>query len=134
MSETERCYAQIEKKALSLAWAAEKFSMYLLGRSLHMKTDHKPLLPLLSTKNLDTLPLRVLRFWLHLMRYNFIIIYTPGKHLCIPDTLSRALLPTIGDSTDLEKSVEAYISNVCSINSTSHLRSFGKPADSSSTR
>ena len=77
-----------------------------------METDHKPLVPLLSTKSLDALPPRVLRFRLRLMRYNFTIVYTPGKHLCIPDTLSRAPLPTIGDSTDLEKSVEAFISNV----------------------
>ena len=56
MTETERRYTQIEKEALSLTWAAEKFSMYLLGRSFHMETDHKPLVPLLSTKSLDTLP------------------------------------------------------------------------------
>ena len=31
VSETETRYAQIEKEALSLTWAAEKFSMYLLG-------------------------------------------------------------------------------------------------------
>ena len=67
MTETERRYTQIEKEALSLTWAAEKFSMYLLGRSFHMETDHKPLVPLLSTKSLDTLPPRVLRFRLRLM-------------------------------------------------------------------
>ena len=59
MTDTERRYAQIEKEALSLIWAAEKFSMYLLGRLFHMETDHKPLVPLLSTKNLDALPPRV---------------------------------------------------------------------------
>ena len=62
MSDTERRYAQIEKEALSLTWAAEKFSMYLLGRTFQMETDHKPLVPLLSSKNLDALPPRVLRF------------------------------------------------------------------------
>ena len=67
MTETERRYAQIEKEALSLTWATEKFSMYLLGRSFHMETDHKLLVPLLSTKSLDTLPPRVLRFQLRLM-------------------------------------------------------------------
>ena len=67
MTEMERQYAQIEKEVLSLTWAAEKFSMYLLGRSFHMETDHKPLVPLLSTKSLDTLPPQVLRFRLRLM-------------------------------------------------------------------
>ena len=114
MSETEKRYAQIEKEALSLTWAAEKFSMYLLGRSFCMETDHKPLVPLLSAKNLDALPPRVLRFRLRLMRYDFTIMYTPGKHLCIPDTLSRAPLPILDDSCDLQESVEAFISNVVS--------------------
>ena len=114
MTETERRYAQIEKEALSLTWAAEKFSMYLLGRSFHMETDHKPLVPLLSTKSLDTLPPQVLRFRLRLMRYDFTIAYTPGKHLCIPDTLSRAPIPSSDDSVDLQESVEAFISSVVS--------------------
>ena len=93
MSKTERCYAQIEREALLPTWAAEKVSMYLLARSFHMEADHKPLVPLLSTKSLDALPPRLLQFWLLLMRYNFTITYTPGKHLCIPDTLSIAPFP-----------------------------------------
>ena len=79
-----------------------------------METDHKPLVPLLSSKNLDALPPRVLRFRLRLMRYDFTIAYTPGKHLCIPDTLSRAPIPSSDDSVDLQKSVEAFISSVVS--------------------
>ena len=114
MTDTERRYAQIEKEALSLTWAAEKFSMYLLGRLFHMETDHKPLVPLLSTKNLDALPPRVLRFRLRLMRYDFTIAYTPGKHLYIPDTLLRAPIPSSDDSVDLQESVEAFISSVVS--------------------
>ena len=114
MSDTEKRYAQIEKEALALTWAAEKFSMYLLGRSFCMETDHKPLVPLLSTKNLDDLPPRVLRFRLRLMRYNFSIIYTPGKFLYISDALSRSPLPQSTDSHDLQEPVEAYIANVVS--------------------
>ena len=62
MSDSKRRYAQIEKEALALTWVAEKFSMYLLGRPFQMETDHKPLVSLLSTKSLDSLPPRVLRF------------------------------------------------------------------------
>ena len=114
MSDTERRYAQIEKEALSLTWAAEKFSVYLLGKTFQMETDHKPLVPLLSTKSLDALPPRVLRFRLRLMRYNFTIVYTPGKHLCIPDALSRAPLSYSDDATDLQVSADAFISNIVS--------------------
>ena len=66
MLETEQRYAQIEKEALAVTWACEKFTDYILGHEFHIETDHKPLIPLLSTKQLDRLPPRVLQFRLRL--------------------------------------------------------------------
>ena len=60
MSETEQRYAQIEKEALAITWACKKFSDYILGKPIQIETDHKPLVPLLSNKQLDLLPPRVL--------------------------------------------------------------------------
>ena len=57
---TEMRYAQTEKEALAVTWACEKFSDYLLGKSFSIETDHKPLIPLLNSKQLDNLPPRVL--------------------------------------------------------------------------
>ena len=62
MTATEQRYSQIEKEALTIAWACEKFSDYILGKSIAIETDHKPLVPLLTAKHLHTLPPRVLRF------------------------------------------------------------------------
>ena len=62
MSDTERRYAQVEKEALAVTWACEKFSTYILGKKFMIEMDHKPLIPLLGTKHLDNLPPRVLRF------------------------------------------------------------------------
>ena len=56
MSETETRYAQIEKEALATTWACKKFSTYILGKHISIKTDHKPLVPLLGSKHLDNLP------------------------------------------------------------------------------
>ena len=81
MTDTEVRYAQIEKEALALTWACERFSMYLLGKSFILETDHKPLLSLLSAKNLDSLPPRILQFCLRMMRYDFSIIHVVGKLL-----------------------------------------------------
>ena len=48
------------------------------------------MVPLFSSKNLDELPLRVQRFRLRLMRFQFSISHVPGKSLTTADALSRA--------------------------------------------
>ena len=53
LTTTEQRYAQIEKKSLALTWACEHFADYLVGLTFHINTDHKPLVPLFSTKSLD---------------------------------------------------------------------------------
>ncbi len=55
MSETERRYVQIEQEALATTWACEKLADYLLGRKFTIESDHKPLIPLLNSKQLDSL-------------------------------------------------------------------------------
>ena len=47
---------QIEKEALAVTWASERFKDYLIGLQYTLETDHIPLVPLLSSKNLEDLP------------------------------------------------------------------------------
>ena len=89
MIETGQRYAQIEKEALAVTWACERLSQYPVGTTFEVETDHKPLVPLLSTKNLEDLPLHVQRFP---MRYKFSIIHVPWKELNTADVLSRSPL------------------------------------------
>ena len=56
LSDTECRFVQIEKKALTVTWASEKFPNYLIGMSCYIETDHKPLVSLLSTKDLSDIP------------------------------------------------------------------------------
>ena len=117
LTETERHYAQIEKEGLSLTWACDKFSPYIIGKTIELETDHKPLVPLLSSKNLDAIPPRILRFRLRLMRYSFTISHVPGKCLYTADILSRSPLLTETDdseSGELERVTELFISTVVS--------------------
>ena len=90
LTPTEQRYAQIEKEALALAWACERFAEYLLGKPFNLHTDHKPLVPLLHSKSLDALPARVQHFRMRLTRYQFSISHVPGKDLHIADALSWA--------------------------------------------
>ena len=56
---TEQRYARIKKEPLAVTWACEKFQEYLLGTSFKVEIDHKSLVPLLSSKALDVVPVRV---------------------------------------------------------------------------
>ena len=59
MTPTEQRYVQIEKEALAFTWACERLSDYVMGLTFHVQTDHKPLVPLFTTKHLEELPLWV---------------------------------------------------------------------------
>ena len=113
MTETDQRYAQIEKEALAVTWACERFSNYLIGARFKIETDHKPLVPLLGTKDLSELPARVQRFKIRLMRFTFSISHTPGKDLITADALSRA--PCSEPSSDderLQADVSAYVDSI----------------------
>ena len=92
MTETEQRYTQIEKEALALTWACDRLCQYILGSTFILETDHKPLVPLLSTKNLDELPIRIQRFRLRMMRYSYEIQHVPGKELNTADYLLQKIL------------------------------------------
>ena len=101
---------QIEKEALGITWACERFKDFLIGKQFHIHTDHKQLIPLLSHKTLDELPVRIQRFRMRLMRFHFSISHVPGKHLVIVDTLLRAPVsyPTTEDDL-LQQEADAYV-------------------------
>ena len=63
MTETKMRYAQIEKEALATTWACECFSDHIIGETTPIETDHKPLVPLLSTKQLKYSSRQ--NFWLY---------------------------------------------------------------------
>ena len=114
MTETEHMYAQVEKEALAVTWACEKFADYIIGKKFKLKTDHKPLIPLLGSMSLASLPPRIQRFRMRLMRMTYQIIHVPGKDLTTADTLSRAPLPNrlTEDETKKEEEVKAYVASV----------------------
>ena len=114
MTQKEERHAQIEKEALAITWTCDRFSDFLVGLKFHIQTDHKPLVPLLSTKWLDQLPLRVQRFRMRLMRFQFSISHVPGKNLTTADALSHAPAPdaTTDDDRCLGEEAEAYVNSV----------------------
>lgn len=56
LCDAERNYAVIKKEALASTWACEPLEEYVLGLRFTMETDHKPLVPLLTTTDLSKMP------------------------------------------------------------------------------
>ena len=108
MTETGKRYAQIEKEALAVTWACERFQDYLIGMRFQIETDHKPLAPLFTHKPLDQV--RVQRFRLRMMRFSYSISHVPGKDLTAADTLSRAPIsdPSVQDEA-LQQKVQVFL-------------------------
>eukprot|EP00731_Ephydatia_muelleri_P000002 Em0001g2a len=110
LTPTEQKYAQIEKEALGVTWACERFRDFLTGLQFQIETDHKPLVPLLGSKNLEDLPLRVQRFRLRLIRFKYTISHIPGKELVIADTLSRAPSNEVyQEEKEFRAEIQAYV-------------------------
>ena len=55
LTDTETCYANIERELLAIVYGCEKFHTYLYGRTFIVETDHKPL-EMISLKNLTVAP------------------------------------------------------------------------------
>ncbi|XP_031335291.1 uncharacterized protein K02A2.6-like [Photinus pyralis] len=113
LSQSEKRYAQIEKEATAIAWGCEKFCDYITGKSITVETDHKPLVAILGEKDLDSLTPRLQRIKMRLMRYAYVVKYTPGKELVIADTLSRSPVDT-EDSQELAEEILAYVQYIIS--------------------
>lgn len=114
LTQAEQGYAPIEKECLSCTWTCEKFSRYLVGlENIRLMTDHKPLVPLINSRDIDQTPIRCQRLLMRLMRYNVTAAHVPGKDQVVADTLSRK--PQVcNEIPDTVAEVKAYVDGVMS--------------------
>lgn len=87
LTTTESNMLSLKTKALAVTWTWQRLSVS--GLDFTLRNNHKPLVTLLKSRALDDLPLRILRFQVRLLRFNFNIIHVPGKNLITADALSE---------------------------------------------
>lgn len=114
LTNTEQRYAQVEKEALALTWACERFRDFITGLHCELETYHKPLVSLLGGQALDTLPPRIQRFRMRLKRYGYHVTHVPGKSLTTADALSWVPLKDGGttDGDSLMEETNIYVDSV----------------------
>lgn len=92
LTQSEINNAQIEKEMFAILFGCKHFHQFVYGRLVHIETDHKPLVSIMS-KPLHVAPPRLQRMMLQLQRYDLILHHLPGKSIPVADTLSRNFQP-----------------------------------------
>ena len=118
LTTTQRRYSQIQKEALVIVFALNKFHQLLYGRSFILVTDHKPLLVLFGpTKATPALAANRLARWaLTLSQYQYTIEYRKTCDHSNADALSR--LP-VGPDARFDEEDNADVDTVCIIKTVS---------------
>ena len=96
-------------------WGCSKFHEYFYGLDIVLETDHKPIVAL-SNKSLNDMSPRIQKLMLRLQKYIFRVEWTPGKYLCIADTLSRVTFKQkcVTANSELSAIIDAQVNMVIS--------------------
>ena len=110
LSSSEKNYSQIEKEALGIVFGVTKFHKYLYGRKFTLITDHKPLTTIFSPRKAvpPLAALRMQRWALILMTYNYDIVYRRSSEHGNADVLSRFPEKTDGPLLATELSINYF--------------------------
>lgn len=115
LSPAQKKYSQIQKEALAIVFALNKFHQFLFGRKFLLVTDHKPLVNIFSPdKAIPAMAANRLARWsLTLSQYQYQIVYRKSAEHGNADALSR--LPQGPDKSFDQKETWEDTDTVCTI-------------------
>ncbi len=120
LAPAEKNYSQLEKEALAIIFGVKKFHQYIVGRSVRIRTDHKPLTGLFgSQKGVPVMAAaRIQRWALLLAGYEYTLEYRSGASNGDADALSRLPLPTAPEKVPLPSETVLLMEHLGPVTST----------------
>ncbi|PIO68631.1 hypothetical protein TELCIR_09573 [Teladorsagia circumcincta] len=102
LTPAQKNYSQIEKVALALIFAVQKFHRFVHGRHFTLKTDHKPLAAIFGNeKGIPVYSANRLQRWATmLLNYDFAIDYANTEDFGQVDALSRLIASNSSTAED----------------------------------
>ena len=91
LTKSERNYSTYERELYAVVKACEAFRVFLLANPFILRTDHKALAALFSSKNMTSS--RIVKWIMRLQEYPFTIQYLSGTDNLVADALSRIPWP-----------------------------------------
>ena len=95
----------------------EKFHTYIYGRHITVYNDHKSL-EMITKKPIHATPPRLQRILLQLLRYDYTLVYKPGKEMVLADRLSRFPSRKENTPTELNQNIQHIVFTSDKINIT----------------
>ncbi|KAK3892151.1 hypothetical protein Pcinc_003987 [Petrolisthes cinctipes] len=108
LTNVERRYCQLEKEALAIEWACEKFHLYLYGKEFFIMTDNQALTIIFSPKGKPSA--HVIRWILRMQQYDCKGSENPA------DILSRQPLKYHREVSTEEKLAEGFVNHILANN------------------
>ena len=95
LSDTERCYSQVEKEAFVIVFGVKHFHSYIYGQHFYLQTNHKPLTTLLSeSRSVPQIASgRIMRWALTLFSYEYTLVFRSTTQHGNADAMSQLPLP-----------------------------------------
>ena len=90
LTKSERNYSTYERELYAVVKACEAFRVFLLANPFILRTDHKALAALFSSKNMTS---RIVKWIMRLQECPFTIQYLSGTDNLVADALSRIPWP-----------------------------------------
>jgi hypothetical protein len=113
LKDAEKNYYPIENEMLAVTWGCQRMSLYLQGLPHFLiETDHKPLIPILNSKQLIDMSPRIQSMRMKQLKYTFTAQHVKGVNMEDADALSRCPHEQPTEEDTIEEEVACQVNEI----------------------